>query len=139
MAIAQMNWVRMRYPLDNPRMREFTDKLDEIYRLAEQADGFIWRICDNQIATELLEQGYDEMTSATVSVWQTVSDLRCYTFESAHGTFLDRADKWFEPVEGPQLVIWEVDEDAQPSFRQACERLDHLKVQGSSEYAHGWL
>jgi hypothetical protein len=139
MAIAQMNWGQMRHPLSDPKMKEFADQLDAIYRLAEEAPGFIWRINGDRLEAELSELGYDEKTSATVSVWQTSDDLYRYTYESAHGVYLDRAQEWFEAIEGPQLVIWPVENDAKPSFFEAHKRLEHMKEYGPSDYAHGCL
>lgn len=138
MAIAQMNWGRMLYPLDDPRMKEFADRLDEIYHLAEQASGFIWRIDANQLTQEMLELGDDGKTSTTVSVWDSITDLRDYTFQGQHGIYVDRAKEWFEIVEGPQLVMWTVERDAKPNFKEAQKRLDYLKEHGASEYAYGW-
>ena len=138
MAIAQMNWGRMRYPLDDPRMKEFADKLDEVYLLAEKALGFIWRIDGDQLLAELSQLGHDDKMSTTVSVWETVEDLRHYTFQGQHGLYLDRTREWFEAVEGPQLVIWTVERDERPGFAEAQKRLEHLKEYGPSDYAYGW-
>ena len=136
--IAQMNWGRMRYEPGDPRLATFEDSLDEVYKLAEQSLGFIWRIPDDHITAALLTCGFDQRTSATVSVWQTYADLRRYTFQSLHGQFLDRRNTWFEQVEGPQLVIWNVPPDARPSFQEALQRLEHLKTNGPSSHAFGW-
>ena len=42
--LAQFNIARIRYPLDDPRMREFVENVDRVNRLAEQIDGFVWRL-----------------------------------------------------------------------------------------------
>lgn len=138
MPIAQMNWGKMRYPLDDPRMAEFAGALDHVYALAETHPGFIWRIPDAESAQQLQDLGFDATTSATVSVWETVEALKDYTFETLHGDFLNRKHEWFEAVSGPQLVIWPVTAAAQPSFREAFERLDHLKTHGDTPEAYGW-
>ena len=138
MAIAQMNWGRMLAPLDDPRMAEFAGALDDVYRAAEAQDGFIWRIPDEEGAGQLTALGHDALISATVSVWTNVAALRRYTFMTQHGQYLERAAEWFEPVEGPQLVIWDVASNARPSFKEAFNRLDHLRMHGPSAVAHGW-
>lgn len=138
MAIAQMNWGRMKFPLEDSRMAEFADALDRVYREAEDYPGFIWRIDDAQAASQLSELGHNELTSATVSVWSDVEALRAYTFETEHGVFLQRARDWFEIVDGPQLVIWPVGDDERPTFLDAFDRLAHLKKYGPSKDAHGW-
>lgn len=139
MAIAQMNWGQMRYPLSDPRMKEFADQLDAVYQLAEDAPGFVWRIGADQLAAELADLGYDDKTSATVSVWQSIGGLRQYTYEGAHSMYLNRSQEWFKNVDGPQLVIWQVESDSQPSFFDAQKRLDHLKQHGPTDYAHDRL
>jgi len=136
--IAQMNWGRMKFDLGNPRLREFENSLEEVYTLAEQSTGFVWRISDEEIAAELKECGFDGRTSATVSVWKSYGDLHRYTFESLHGKYLDRRREWFEQVEGPRLVIWNVTADARPSFAEALMRLEHLKTHGASSFAFCW-
>ena len=138
MAIAQMNWGRMKFAPDDPRLSEFMDALAYVYGLADAHPGFLWRIPDEAAATDLAELGYDDRTSATVSVWRSVDDLRDYTFNSLHGEFLDRKGEWFEKVDGPQLVIWNVEADARPDFREAFDRLDHLRTYGDSDHAYGW-
>jgi hypothetical protein len=65
-------------------------------------------------------------------------DLQDYTFKSLHGAYLKRTSEWFEPVEGPQLVVWDVEENARPSFFEAWERLQDLKQNGPSERGYGW-
>ena len=138
MAIAQMNWGRMRYPIDDARMTEFAAALDAVYRDAEAHPGFIWRIAEDESETQLRQLGYDAQTSATVSTWATVEDLKAFTFSGAHGAFLRRTHEWFEQVEGPQLVIWNVDRDEKPSFGDAFNRLAHLARFGNTSFGYGW-
>ncbi len=138
MAIAQMNWGRMRFPLNDPRMVEFADALEDVFRLAECHKGFIWRIPDIAAEQQLGALGYDDCTSATVSVWDSVDALKDYTFETRHGTFLKRAKEWFETVDGPQLVLWDTEDTDQPTFQEAFDRLKHLQEHGDTSHAFGW-
>ncbi len=138
MAIAQMNWGRMKHAPDDPRLSEFMASLDEVYALAEAHPGFIWRIPDDAAATGLAALGYDNRISATVSVWTDVHSLRDYTFNSLHGTYLERKSEWFEVVDGPQLVIWDVATDARPDFAEAFAKLDNLRAHGDTPEAYGW-
>ena len=138
MAIAQMNWGRLRFPLSDPQMTEFDQSLEKVYRLAEEHPGFIWRIPDEQAATELQGLNFDEKVSATVSVWDSVEDLKDYTFKSLHGDYLKRAGEWFEAVDGPQLVIWNVDRSSRPTFAEAFDRLETLEKLGPTDDTYGW-
>ena len=49
-----------------------------------------------------------------------------------------RFAEWFLPVEGPQLVIWDVEAEARPGFREAFERLELLRRDGPTRRAYGW-
>ena len=137
-AIAQMNWGRMKYAPDDPRLMPFMGELDRVYGLAEAHPGFLWRMADEEVARQLAELGHDDRMSATVSTWKSIADLKDYTFNSDHGVFLKRASEWFEPLPGPRLVIWGATDDARPDFREAFERLDHLSRYGDSDFAYGW-
>jgi len=44
--LAQLNTARMKEPLESPSMADFVANLDRINLLAEQSDGFIWRLQD---------------------------------------------------------------------------------------------
>ena len=45
--LAQFNIARIRYPLDDPRMAEFVANVARINALAEQIEGFVWRLQDD--------------------------------------------------------------------------------------------
>lgn len=138
MAIAQMNWGRLRFPLSDPRMAEFEASLGHVYQLAEAHNGFVWRVPDDEAASQLQDLNFGEGISATVSVWKTVEDLKNYTFGSPHGDYIDRKNEWFDSVEGPQLVIWNVVSDEQPTFKEAFDRLEILKRDGPTKAAFSW-
>lgn len=138
MAIAQMNWGQLRFPLSDRRMAEFERSLEPVYRLAEEHPGFIWRVPDEQAAEQLQALNFDEKISATVSVWKSVDALKDYTFNSLHGEYLKRSDEWFDPVDGPQLVIWTVEPSSRPGFAEAFDRLEALKNFGPTQDTYGW-
>jgi len=42
--LAQLNIVKMKYAIDDPRMSGFFDRMDDINSLADAAPGFVWRL-----------------------------------------------------------------------------------------------
>ena len=138
MAIAQMNWGRLKYPVDHPLLSKFLGELEEVYGLAEQSPGFIWRLDEETLQEQLVVSGWDIRSSVTVSVWETEADLRRFTFDTVHGKYLDKRLEWYEVVEGPQLVMWTVDRNEKPDFLTALNRLEYLKNNDSTEYTFGW-
>ena len=119
-------------------MIEFSKSLNEVYGLAENHPGFIWRISDNQSALQLSDLGFDKLISSTVSAWKDIESLEDYTYNSLHGLYLKRSSEWFQKIDGPQLVIWNVENDNQPTFKELFDRLEHLKNNGPTDYAYVW-
>ena len=138
MAIAQMNWGRLKHFINDKRMIEFAESLNDVYSLAENHTGFIWRISDNNSQSQLSALGFDEFISSTISVWNNIESLKDYTYNSLHGVYLKRSSEWFEKIDGPQLVIWNVENKDQPTFKEAFDRLEHLKNNGPTDYAYSW-
>ena len=81
---------------------------------------------------------FDRLISSAVSVWKNSISLKDFTYNSLHGVHLKRNFKWFKKVHGPQLVIWNVENNYQPTFKESFDRLEYLKDNGSSDYAYGW-
>ena len=138
MAIAQMNWSRLKFSLKDKRMTEFAESLNKVYSLAENQPGFIWRISDDQSETQLSNLGFDKLISSTVSVWINITSLKDYTYNSLHGFYLKRSSEWFQKIDGPQLVIWNVENNNEPTFKESFDRLKYLEDNGPSAYAYGW-
>ena len=138
MAIAQMNWGRLKFSLEDKRMFEFSMSLNEIYSLAENHSGFIWRIPNIQSELQLSDLGFDKLISSNISVWNDIEALKDYTYNSLHGLYLKRSSEWFQKIDGPQLVIWNVESDDKPTYKESFERLEYLKNNGPTDYAYGW-
>ena len=73
--IAQMNVGTALYPMDDPRIAGFVDKLDEINALADGSPGFVWRLqSDSGNATDILTTD-DPLFIVNMSVWETIPAL----------------------------------------------------------------
>ena len=138
MAIAQMNWGKLKFSIEDKRMIEFAESLNEVYILAENHSGFIWRISDKESESQLSDLGFDKLISSTVSVWKDIESLKDYTYNSLHGFYLKRNLEWFKKIDGPKLVIWNVENHEKPTFKESFDRLQYLKDNGPSDYAYGW-
>ena len=71
--IAQMNVARALYPIDDSRMAEFVDQLDEINALAERSAGFVWRLKDDSGSATDIKVTDDPQLIVNMSVWQTAA------------------------------------------------------------------
>ena len=135
--LAQFNIARIRHPLDDPRMAEFVDNVLRVNRLAEQIDGFVWRLQDESGHAMGMQVYGDAALLPNLTVWENAQALERLVFQTVHGRFYKRREDWFVPLDLP-LVMWWVPAGHRPAMAEGVERLDHLKAHGPSDHAFGW-
>lgn len=135
--LAQFNVARTKYPLDDPRMVEFVDNVALVNGLAEQIDGFVWRLKDDSGNAMGMTVYDDPRILPNLTVWRDGKALERFVWQTLHRRFYGRRQQWFEPIETP-LVLWWVPEEHRPSLTEGVARLDHLRAHGPSDYAFGW-
>jgi len=134
--VAQINVGRIvGSTMAHPVMKEFVDQLDAINALAEQSEGFVWRLkADNGNATEFNPYN-DERIIVNFSVWESVEQLKAYVYNSAHTGVMRDRKKWFEKFGKPYYTLWYVEKGTIPTVGEAVKRLEHLQQNGCSSYA----
>jgi uncharacterized protein DUF3291 len=135
--LAQFNIARIKYPLDDPRIREFVANVKRVNGLADKMDGFVWRLKDDSGHAMNMTVYGDAAILPNLTVWESADALERFVFKTVHGRFFDRRTEWFEQPE-PTLVMWWVPQGHRPSLDEAVARLDHLKAHGPSDDAFGW-
>jgi Domain of unknown function (DUF3291) len=135
--LAQFNIARIRYPLDDPRMAEFVDNVARVNALAEQIEGFVWRLQDASGHAMNMTVDGDAAILPNLTVWQSAEALERFVFRTLHSRFYGRREEWFAPIE-TTLAMWWVEAGQRPTLQEGVARLDHLKAQGPSDYAFGW-
>jgi hypothetical protein len=133
--LAQVNIARMRGPLEDPIMRGFVARLDEINALADRSPGFVWRLQTDAGNATYLRPYDDDRILINLSVWESVEDLRRYVYRSAHSELLRRRQEWFEKIDAPVLALWWVPAGHIPSIDEAKKRLEHLERHGPTPFA----
>ena len=92
--LAQLNIALMPYPFESPYMKDFVDNLDRINLLAEDSDGFVWRLqTEDGSATDKLPFGDEYLVN--ISVWRDIDALRSFVFSSRHVEIMRRRSEWF--------------------------------------------
>jgi hypothetical protein len=135
--LAQFNIARIRYPLDDPRMKEFVENVDRINGLAEKIDGFVWRLQDESGHAMNMRVYDDPRILPNLTVWESVEALERFVWKTAHNRFYLRRAEWFEPIDVP-LVLWWVVPGERPSLEEGVTRLEKLKAIGPTEDAFLW-
>jgi hypothetical protein len=117
-------------PLDDPRMSGFMDRVDEIDTLAQGWPGFIAQ-------PTLPDEGaiYSEPALLNVSIWDSVENLRAFTYTGQHADQLERRADWFEQPDEPTYVLYWSPAGEIPTEAQINERFDYLNQHGPTPYA----
>jgi hypothetical protein len=129
--LAQVNIGRMLAPLDSPAMREFVDNLDAVNAVADAAEGFVWRLVDDDGANATGFRFYgDEWLIVNMSVWNGPETLKAYVFGAAHRPFLQRRREWFAHLGEAITALWWVPAGERPTVQDAEKRLTLLREKG---------
>jgi hypothetical protein len=121
--------------IDDPIMKEFVDNLDAVNQLAEESEGFVWRLKDESINAASFNPYNNEQIIINISVWDTLETLEHFTYKTFHTDFLRRRKEWFTKYGKVNYAIWWIQKDAFPTIEECVERLEYLKVHGPTEKA----
>lgn len=140
--LAQVNIAWMHGPIDDPVMAGLAGRMDEINRLADESRGFVWRLAATEVTQEALEPfradfpGFDRARLFyNMSVWETLDDLRAYTFYSAHAELLNERHQWVDHIAGASVALWWIPVGRRPSIAESAERLRSVRDLGPTPYA----
>ena len=128
--LAQLNVAKALAEMTDPVMHGFVSRLDEINALADRAPGFVWRLQTDEGDATSLRLFDDPLIIVNLSVWESIEDLKTYTYKSLHVELVKERKKWFERSSRPHLVMWWVPEGHIPTVVEAQERLEHLTRHG---------
>lgn len=106
--LAQFNFTFVATEPDNPVMDSFYALLDEVNAAAEAAQGFVWRLKDDELgnATNINPVG-DPRALINMSVWESIEALKAYTYSGDHVDVFRRRKEWFiKHPTLPQVVMW---------------------------------
>jgi hypothetical protein len=135
--LAQMNIAWMHGRIGDPSMLGLASRMDEINTLADHSSGFVWRLKTFEITPETLAPfesvfpGFQrDQLFYNMSVWETVDDLRAYTFASAHAEMLNDRHLWIDRIAGASNVLWWISIGTLPSITDSVEKWRHLQTHG---------
>ncbi|MBM3427083.1 MAG: DUF3291 domain-containing protein, partial [Bacteroidetes bacterium] len=79
--IAEINIARMKgVDIQDPIMKEFVDNLDAVNQVAEESEGFVWRLKDESNNATSLNPYQDEQILINVSVWNSIEALEEFMY-----------------------------------------------------------
>ena len=128
--LVHANLATARTSFDDPIMKDFVDRVEEIDGLAQGWPGFIAQ-------PVLPDEGlhYPEPFLLNISVWESVESLRKYTYMSQHADMLKRREEWFLQSIRPAYVLYWSPAWETPSEKEIKGRFEYLQLHGSTPYA----
>ena len=133
--LAEINVARLIAPIDDPRIAGFVQQLDPVNRLAEQSQGFVWRLQSSSgNATDIIFTD-DPLLIVNMSVWESPEALRDFTYASAHLSVFRKRRDWFEKMDLPHYCLWWIPSGSIPTLAGAKQRLEHYQKHGPTQYA----
>ena len=132
--LAQVNIAKMLAPLNDPIMQDFINSVDKINAIADNAEGFIWRLQDEDKEDAAIVFKDDSIV-INMSVWENLDTLFNYTYKSGHIEVFKRKKEWFSKMKIMYMAFWYVLDGYKPTFLEAKERLDYLNKHGETPYA----
>ena len=139
--LAQLNVGRLVAAPGDPRVAEFMDAIDRVNAVGKRSPGFVWMMEGSGAPgtgnTETRLDG-DTRFISNLTVWEDVTSLERFVFDTIHRRFYERRAEWFELLEGQHFAMWWVPAGHRPTLDEGLSRLDHLKTYGPSDHAFGW-
>ena len=133
--LAQVNIAKMLAPIDDPIMADFVNNLDRINALADQSEGFVWRLQDIENNATAIKAFEDDTLIINMSVWKNMEFLFKFTYKSDHVEIFSRRKEWFSRIKDMHMVFWFVPVGHIPTPKEARERLDYVNKYGETPYA----
>ncbi|MGH9277667.1 MAG: DUF3291 domain-containing protein [Acidimicrobiales bacterium] len=133
--LAEVNVARLREPLDSPVMSGFVKAIADVNWLAEKSPGFVWRLRPEDGAPLVYGDIDGTKVVVTLSVWEDFASLQRFVYRTAHGLFMQRRGRWFEPIGGFTTALWWVPAGEVPAVAEGLSRIRHLRARGPSAHA----
>jgi hypothetical protein len=125
----------MKAPIDSPVMADFVANLDGINALAENSEGFIWRLKDDSNNATSIKIYDDDFMIVNMSVWENADALSKYVYHSDHVEIFKRRKEWFHQMKEMHMALWYTPEAIMPAVSDAVIRLDYLRLNGPTPFA----
>ena len=136
--LAELNIANAIYPMDDERMHGFVSRIDAVNRMADRADGFVWRLVDDDASVDgaiNLRPFSNPNMLVNMSVWQDVPSLYNFVYKTVHAKVMAGKPEWFSHLTSHNTVMWWIKTGHIPTIVEAKARLAYLDKHGPSSHA----
>lgn len=122
--LAQINIARLLHPEGDERVAEFFANLDRVNALAEQSEGFVWRLKEEAGGNATgIAISPDPNLIVNMSVWRDADALFDYVYRSAHTPVMAKRRQWFERPGGAYQALWWIQAGHRPTVEEGLSKL----------------
>ena len=133
--LAQINIAHAHETMDSKSMQGFVERLDEINQLADEAEGFIWRLQTEEGHATSIQAFDDPLLLVNMSVWKDIKSLKHYVYKTAHVELIQDRDAWFNKMLKMHQALWRIPEGHMPSVDEGKQKLEYLQKNEPSKTA----
>ncbi|MGK0174864.1 MAG: hypothetical protein ACI9AT_001246, partial [Ulvibacter sp.] len=128
MQLAQLNIAEAIAKMDSPVMAGFVNNTDRINAIAEESEGFVWRLVGDDSDDSYSINAFDsDYILVNMSVWQDRESLFKYVYNSGHVEIFKRKKEWFKKMLKMHMVLWYIEDGHIPTVEEGKERLEYLQ------------
>lgn len=133
--IAQANYSQWISDISEKSIQTFLKQVELIHHHAENSKGYVWRY-DYDPHSHTLDSLFGvERIIFNMTVWETIDDLKNFSFKTMHGGVMKRRTEWFTSLPVQRSVLWWVRDNHKPTAKEAKDRFELLRNQGATEEA----
>lgn len=155
--LAFMTFSILKAPYGDRLVQEFDDRTPDTFAEAEASDGFIDRAKPVEIISWktnyqndwgawgpfAVPRFYDggicsgnSYQAQTLSIWQDLYSVWAFAYRNSHhASALKKSANWFGKQDWPIYVAWWIPASHQPTWPEACAKLEHLHDNGPTAEA----
>jgi hypothetical protein len=121
------------------RLQSFRNVAQPVFSGAESVRGFIRLVEEKTEKASPLSRFLtaDRLigSAETLSLWTHLEPLFAFAYHGLHAEALSRRTEWFVKPEFPNHVLWWVDDQHTPDWREAYQHHEYLYENGPTPYA----
>jgi hypothetical protein len=133
--LAQINIALAKDEMDTELMSGFVSRLDEINAVADQADGFIWRLQTDEGDSTAIRIFDESLLLVNMSVWGSVASFKNFVYKSAHVELIRDRQAWFHKYVDAHQAMWWIPVGKTPTLEEAKEKLVYIQKYGATATA----
>jgi len=133
--LAELNIAEALHPMDDARMDGFTSRINAINAMSDRADGFVWRLVDDDPDTDGaldFRPFLNPNMLVNMSVWQDVQSLYQFVYKTVHAKLISDRKDWFSLLRSHSTVLWWIEAGTVPTIEEAKAKLEQLDKTGPS-------